>query len=278
MGALQGWGEPGGRGWGWLGISADVSCPPEWPRLHQPLLLSLPRREALLLPPLQPRLRRPLQPPGPPPDPLGCQEVPVQDMFQNLLPNVPAPQAPRVGLLRGAALTLRLLPPLRALPAARSGLPPLQKGGPRLLVTATESAPELRCPAGPWGPFPGPLDALPDSEGRERFLPGGGLPQGPLLAAAAPSIHGAGLSAQLLGAHRTQGAPACPPGTPRPPLQEVLLTLQVATPRRPAGVPPDSRSASGPQDAHRPGQLFQPPVCHDGTCFMGNLTTCPKGL
>ena len=74
------------------------------------------------------------------------------------------------------------------------------------------------------------------------------------------------------------GAPACPPGTPRPPLQEVRLSMQVATPRCPAGVPPDSRSASGPQDARRPGQLFQPPVCHDGTCFTGNLTTCPKGL
>lgn len=54
--------------------------------------------------------------------------------------------------------------------------------------------------------------------------------------------------------------------------------MQAATPRCPAAVPPDARTASGPQDAPRPGQLFQPPVCHGGTCFTGNLTMSPKGL
>lgn len=197
---------------------------------------------------------------------------------------------------------MRLLPPLWAFPAAQRGLPPLQKGRPCLLGTATESPRELHRRAGPWGLFPGLLDALPGSEGQGRFLlGGGGLPQGPLLAAAAPNVRGAGLSAQLCDSRAvwvlvaaarssgtragrlrssrpTQGAPACPPGTPRLPLQEECLTMQAATPRCPAAVPPDARTASGPQDAPRPGQLFQPPVCHGGTCFTGNLTMSPKGL
>ncbi|KAM6380487.1 zinc finger protein SNAI3 isoform 2-T2 [Pluvialis apricaria] len=45
---------------------------------------------ALRLPPLQPGFCRPLQPPCPPPDPLGRQEVPVPCLRQDLLPNVTA--------------------------------------------------------------------------------------------------------------------------------------------------------------------------------------------
>lgn len=58
------------------------------------------RGEALRLPPLQPGFRRPLQPPRPPPDPLGRQEVPVPCLRQDLLPHVAAGPARGGGVLR----------------------------------------------------------------------------------------------------------------------------------------------------------------------------------
>ena len=76
----------GGSGgpWGW-------GCPDRVSR----------RGEALRLPSLQPGLRRPLQPPCPPPDPLGRQEVPVPRLCQDLLPHVAAGPARGGGMLRG---------------------------------------------------------------------------------------------------------------------------------------------------------------------------------
>lgn len=134
MGFLQGWGDLASKGrGGGTRISNKCQLLPQVVQ-HSTLLFSVLRREALFLLPLQPSLRRPLQPSGPPPDPLGCQEVSVQDLLPNLFPHVPAAQTPRVRLLGGPPLTLKA-------PSASPDPPPAIVAS--ILPTATEFPSEL---------------------------------------------------------------------------------------------------------------------------------------
>lgn len=91
-----------------------------------------------------------------------------------------------------------------------------------------------------------------------------------LLDTAAPSFQTK--AKRLIGSsHPTQGNPLLPQGTLRR-CDYAVIHPQV----HPQGQHPQ-KAESRPQDASRQGQLFQPPVCHGGTCFMGDLTTVSKG-
>ena len=68
-----------------------------------------PRGEAFFLLSLQQGLRRQVQSEGSPADALGRQEIPVQELLQNLLADVPPAQARGVWLLCGALVTQPLL-------------------------------------------------------------------------------------------------------------------------------------------------------------------------
>lgn len=83
------------------------------------------RGEALCLSPLQPGFCRPLQPPCPPPDPLGHQEVPVPCLHQDLLPYVTAGPARRGRLLQGV-----LSPPPCAAALGRAASPAACRAAP----------------------------------------------------------------------------------------------------------------------------------------------------
>lgn len=62
-------------------------------------LISLNRREAILLPSLQQGFCRQVQSQGSPTDPFGCEKIPMQELLQNLLQDVSSAQAWGIWLL-----------------------------------------------------------------------------------------------------------------------------------------------------------------------------------
>lgn len=66
------------------------------------------RRASVLLPPLQPGLRRPLQPAGSPADPRRGEEVPVQRLLAHLQPHVAAAETQLLGVLLHLSMRWRV--------------------------------------------------------------------------------------------------------------------------------------------------------------------------
>lgn len=81
-----------------LGMSLII--PPSPWLTPDTVCVSLRRREAVLVPPLQPSVCRPVQPARSPANALGGEEVSVCELLEDLLPDLAAGQAPGGGLPR----------------------------------------------------------------------------------------------------------------------------------------------------------------------------------